>query len=159
MTNLKKSEMTNDIKKKLKRETGIVLNYRSMGYLPNDNGNTPTYPQADGLKVAIFLNAYMNKYIKKNRAQYPDFDGFKFLIPVELKKLKACSLKQYVDGYITELYRLKSGKQNGRPVMANDTKLNRRQITLLDSDADAAKKIGNGNISAGIRTALRGHNP
>lgn len=44
----------------------------------------------------------------------------------------------------------------GKPRIDKDVQ-KRRNITLSDRLAKKAKKIGNGNISVGIRTAIEGH--
>ena len=49
---------------------------------------------------------------------------------------------------------MKTKSKMGRPLFDADTQ-KRRNITLSDKLADKAKKIGDGNISAGIRIALK----
>jgi len=49
---------------------------------------------------------------------------------------------------------MSSKPKMGRPLFDADTQ-KRRNITLSDKLADKAKKLGDGNISAGIRIALK----
>jgi len=153
-----KHQMMPAFKRAFEKETGIKLDFRIMAYLANDDGNYPVYDPNILHEVRWFLEEYLNDYIKSNKHQYPNFDGFKFgEWPEELKKAKAGTLKQYIEDYITELFQRKTTAKKHKPVLDRGDAKHPNNILMTDNDAERAVEIGKGNKSLGVRIALRGY--
>jgi len=145
-------------KRAFEKETGIKLDFRTMAYLANDDGNYPVYDPCIFHEVRWFLEDYLSVYIKDNKHQYPDFDGLVFGSGLEeQKKAEAGTLKQYIENYITELFQRKVTARKHKPVLDRGDAKHPNNIFMTDNDAAIATEIGSGNKSLGVRIALRGY--
>ena len=155
---MKKHQMMPEFKLAFEKETGIKLDFRTMAYLANDDDNYPVYDPSIFHEVRWFLGEYLDGYIKDNKHQYPDFNGFDLGDGVkEIKKARAGTLKSYIEDYITELFQRKVTAKKHKPVLDRGEAKHPNNILMTDNDAVIATEIGRGNKSLGVRMALRGY--